>query len=63
MPIAGEPHDRSSPDLTTSDGRKVKLVIPGLKPPPKPKAAETDESSEPPHDDLRPPVSPDEVGP
>ena len=35
-PIPGEPLDPKPPELTTSDGRKVKLRIPGLAPPPKP---------------------------
>ena len=38
-PIPGEPHDPHPPELTTSDGRKVKLKVPGLTPPVKPAAA------------------------
>jgi hypothetical protein len=35
-PIPGEPLDPKPPELTTSDGRKVKLNIPGLAPRPCP---------------------------
>jgi hypothetical protein len=35
-PIPGEPLDPKPPELTTSDGRKFKLKIPGLARPPKP---------------------------
>ena len=61
-PIPGEPHDRKSDELTTKDGRKVKLKIPGL--PPRPDGEKTEErgSEEPPRDDPRPPVNPDVAG-
>jgi len=36
-PIPGEPLQPQVPELTTSDGRKVKLKLPGLKPPEKPR--------------------------
>jgi hypothetical protein len=42
-PIPGEPLDPRQPDLTTKDGKKVRLKIPGLTPlgaPRKPEAAE-----------------------
>jgi hypothetical protein len=39
-PIPGEPLDPQPPELTTSDGRKVKLRVPGLAPPVKPHATE-----------------------
>jgi hypothetical protein len=32
-PIPGEPLEPKAPKLTTSDGRKVKLKIPGFAPP------------------------------
>jgi hypothetical protein len=49
-PIPGEPLDPRQPDLTTKDGKKVKLKIPGLTPlgaPRKPEAerAATDEDA------------------
>jgi hypothetical protein len=39
-PIPGEPLDPHPQELTTSDGRKVKLRIPGLTPPAAPQGAE-----------------------
>ena len=62
-PIPGEPLDSKRQELTTSDGRKVKLKIPGLEPQPKPGKTEERGSAEPPRDDPRPPVNPDHVGP
>lgn len=61
-PIPGEPHDPHPPELTTSDGRRVKLKIPGLEPPPKPLATEERGSEEPPRDDPRLPFNPDHTG-
>ncbi len=61
-PIPGEPLDPRAPELTTSDGRKVKLKIPGFAPPPKPKATEERGDAEPPRDDPRPPVNPNHAG-
>ncbi len=61
-PIPGEPLDPKPQELTTSDGRKVKLKIPGLAPQPKPRATETRGSAEPPRDDPRPPINPNHVG-
>jgi hypothetical protein len=57
-PIPGEPHDRKADELTTKDGRKVKLKIKGL--PPRPKADKTEErgAAEPPRDDPRPSHNP-----
>ncbi len=57
-PIPGEPHDRKSDELTTSDGRKVKLKIPGLAPRPKPEKSEERGADEPPREDPRPPHNP-----
>ena len=61
-PIPGEPLDPKPPELTTSDGRKVKLKIPGLAPRPKPQATEERGSEEPPRDDPRPPINPNHAG-
>jgi hypothetical protein len=61
-PIPGEPLDSKRQELTTSDGRKVKLKIPGFTPPPKPSATEERGSAEPPRDDPRPPMNPDHAG-
>jgi hypothetical protein len=36
-PIPGEPLDPKAPEPTTSDGRKFKIKVPGLAPPPKPR--------------------------
>jgi hypothetical protein len=62
-PIPGEPLDPKPQELATSDGRKVKLKIPGLAPRPKPHATEERGSAEPPRDDPRPLVNPDHVVP
>jgi hypothetical protein len=61
-PIPGEPLDPKGRELTTSDGRKFKLKIPGLAPAPKPKTTEERGSAEPPRDDPRPPINPDHAG-
>jgi hypothetical protein len=57
-PIPGEPLDPKAPELTTSDGRKFKIKVPGLAPPPKPRRTEERGSAEPPRDDPRPPRQP-----
>jgi hypothetical protein len=62
-PIPGEPLDPKPIELTTSDGRKVKIRVPGLAPPPKPGRTEERGSTEPPRDDPRPLINPDHVGP
>jgi hypothetical protein len=62
-PIPGEPLDPKPGELTTSDGRKVKIRVPGLAPPPKPGRTEERGSTEPPRDDPRPLINPDHVGP
>ena len=62
-PIPGEPLDPKPSELTTSDGRKFKLKIPGLAPPPKPLRTEERGSAEPPLDDPRPLINPDHIGP
>ncbi len=62
-PIPGEPHEPRPEELTTDDGRKVKLRIPGLAPSPSPRSTEQRGSKEPPRDDPRPPVNPDHFGP
>jgi len=62
-PIPGEPLHPETPELTTKDGRKVKLKLPGLKPPVKPQGTEQRGAAEPPRDDPRPPLDPNYVGP
>ena len=62
-PIPGEPLDPQAPELTTSDGSKVKLKLPGLKPPVKPGPTEQRAGTEPPRDDPRQPLDPNYVGP
>ena len=62
-PIPGEPLEPKAPELTTSDGRKVKLKIPGFKPLGKPRGTEERGAAEPPRDDPRPPVNPNHIGP
>jgi hypothetical protein len=61
-PIPGEPLDPRPPELTTSDGRKVKLKVPGLAPRPKPVATGERGSAEPPRDDPRLPIDPNHAG-
>ena len=61
-PIPGEPLEPKAPELTTSDGRKVKLKIPGFVQP-KPLGTEQRGNVEPPRDDPRPPVNPNHIGP
>jgi hypothetical protein len=61
-PIPGEPLDPTPPELTTKDGRKVKIKLPGLTPEPKPRRTEERGSAEPPRDDPRGPVNPHHAG-
>jgi hypothetical protein len=61
-PIPGEPLDPKPQELTTSDGRKVKIMVPGLAPPVKPGRTEERGSVEPPRPDPRPLVNPDHAG-
>jgi hypothetical protein len=61
-PIPGEPLEPKPQELTTRDGRKVKLKIKGLAPRPKPSRTEERGKAEPPRDDPRPPVNPDHAG-
>ena len=61
-PIPGEPLDPTPQELTTSDGRKFKLKIPGMPPPAKPEKTEERGSEEPPREDPRPPVNPNVAG-
>jgi hypothetical protein len=61
-PIPGEPLDPKQPDLTTADGRKVKLKLPGLPTPIKPTRTEQRGAEEPPREDPRPPVNPHHAG-
>ena len=62
-PIPGEPLDPKPKELTTSDGRKFRVKVPGLAPPPKPGQTEERGSAEPPREDPRPLINPDHVGP
>jgi hypothetical protein len=62
-PIPGEPLQPQVPELTTSDGRKVKLKLPGLAAPAKPQGTEQRGGDEPPRDDPRPPIDPNVIGP
>lgn len=60
-PIPGEPLHPVQPELgelTTKDGRKVKLKLPGLPPRVKPNATEERGAEEPPRDDPSPPHNP-----
>jgi hypothetical protein len=61
-PIPSEPLPPKPDELTTSDGRKVKIKAPGLAPPAKPTRTEERGSAEPPRDDPRPAVNPDNAG-
>jgi hypothetical protein len=61
-PIPGEPLDPKPPELTTGDGRKVKLKIPGFTPRVEPQATEERGAAEPPRDDPRPLVNPNHTG-
>jgi hypothetical protein len=61
-PIPGEPLDPKPPELTTSDGRKVRLKIPGLAPRPTPEKTEERGAAEPPRDDPRQPIDPNQAG-
>jgi hypothetical protein len=61
-PIPGEPLDPKPPELTTSDGRKVKIRVPGLAVPPRPVRSEERGAAEPPRDDPRPLVDPGHAG-
>ena len=62
-PIPGEPLEPKAPELITSDGRKVKLKIPGLAPRPEPVRTEERGNAEPPRDDPRPLINPNHIGP
>lgn len=61
-PIPGERLEPKPPDLTTGDGRRVRVKVPGLARPPKPERTEERGSAEPPRDDPRPLVNPHHVG-
>jgi hypothetical protein len=61
-PIPGEPLEPKPQELTTSDGRKVKIKVPGLAPPVKPGRTEERGSAEPPRDDPRAPIDPNVAG-
>jgi hypothetical protein len=61
-PIPSEPLEPRKQELEMSDGRKVKLKIPGMPPPVKPGRTEERGSAEPPRDDPRPPINPNHAG-
>jgi hypothetical protein len=61
-PIPGEPLDPKPSELTTTDGRKVRIKVPGLAPPGRPLGTEERGSAEPPRDDPRPLVDPNHAG-
>ena len=61
-PIPGERREPKRPELTTRDGRTVRIKVPGLPPQPKPGHTAERGSPEPPRDDPRPPVNPDHAG-
>lgn len=61
-PIPGEPLDPRQPDLTTKDGQKVRLKIPGLTPLGASTRTGKQAGDEPARDDPRPPVNPDQAG-
>jgi hypothetical protein len=61
-PIPGEPLEPKSPELTTSDGRRFKLKLPGLVARPEPRVTEERGDAEPPRDDPRPLINPNHVG-
>jgi hypothetical protein len=63
IPGEPEPLDPQLPELTMTDGRKVKLKVPGLAPPVKPHATEERGSAVPPRDDPRLPLDPYFIGP
>lgn len=62
-PIPGEPLDPQPQELNMSDGRKVKLKVPGLAPRVKPRATEERGSAAPPRDDPRPAFDPTFMAP
>jgi hypothetical protein len=57
-PIPADPHKRPPPELTMSDGRKVKLKVPGLEPRAQPRVSAERGAAEPPRDDPRQPIDP-----
>jgi hypothetical protein len=61
-PIPGEPLDPKPPELTTNNGRKVRLKIRGLAARPAPKKTEDRGAAERPRDDPRQPVNPHHAG-
>jgi hypothetical protein len=61
-PIPGEPLKPTPQELTTSDGKKFKLKIPGLAPRVEPSKTEERGGEEPPRDDPRPLINPNHVG-
>jgi len=63
VPIPGEALKQHPPELVLGDGRKVKLNVPGLTGPVKPRGTEERGAPEPPRDDPRVPIDPISGGP
>ena len=61
-PIPGKGHDAKPQELTTKDGKKVMLRVPGLGDPVRPRGYEQRGEDEPPRDDPRPPLDPHHAG-
>lgn len=62
-PLPGKPLDPQRHVLTMSEGRKVKLKVPGLAPPVEPHATVERGGAEPPRDDPRLALDPYFIGP
>jgi hypothetical protein len=61
-PIPGEPLNPDRRELTTKDGRRVKLKVPGLGPAMKETGTAENKDERPPPADPRPPINPNHVG-
>ena len=61
-PIPSEPLEPQPHELTTKDGKRYKLKIPGLEPPAEPEGTEERGATEPPRDDPRTPLNPYTTG-
>ena len=62
-PIPGEPLDPKPHELTTKDGRKFKLKVPGLPDPVKERGSSERGEVEPPREDPRTALDPNFLGP
>ncbi len=61
-PIPGKGHDPKPRELTTADGRRVRLKVPGLPDPLEETGTGERGAAEPPRDDPRPLVNPNHAG-